>query len=98
MGSAMKSKLFLFTALALGGVAFASIDLIAEGHIRQANAATFIPSGEKWIDDIARYDNHLMWLALKSTDFKINKYGDPQRAKMWRVLIGSAKLCSKQSG
>lgn len=67
----MKLKMGFFFTLALAAGSFAGANLVVKGNVQKAKAATFVPSGEKWIDDLARYDNRQMWLALKSSDYKM---------------------------
>ena len=67
----MKAKPIFFAAIALCGIGFACSHLLLKGKFQQTKAATFTASGTDWLDDIARYDNRQMWLALRSSDFKM---------------------------
>lgn len=67
----MDARVSLLFGIALGVMATASYQLVQKGAIREAKAATFVPSGEAWIDDIARHANRRMWLAIKSSDYQM---------------------------
>lgn len=67
----MTLRLITFTAVALCGIGLASYQLLVKGTVQQAKAGTYVPSGEVWIDEIARHSNRQMWLALTSSDYKM---------------------------